>query len=46
MFYKLYCETYTGFWWGHLTERDDFGDPGVEGRIISRWIFRRWDVVV
>ena len=20
------------------------GDPGVEGRIILRWIFRKWDV--
>jgi len=23
---------------GHL------GDPGVDGRIISRWVFRKWDV--
>jgi hypothetical protein len=21
------------------------GDPGVDGRIILRWIFRKWDVV-
>ena len=21
-----------------------FGDPGVDGRIILRWIFRKWDV--
>jgi len=20
------------------------GDPGVDGRIILRWIFRKWDV--
>jgi len=37
---------YTGFWWGNLRERDYFGDPGVDGRIISRWIFRKWDVGV
>jgi hypothetical protein len=31
-------ETYTGFWWGNLKERDHWGDPGVDGRIILRWI--------
>jgi len=35
---------YTGFWWGNLRERDHFGDPGVDGRMILRWIFRKWDV--
>ena len=24
-------------------ERDRLGDPGVDGRIILRWIFRKWD---
>jgi len=36
---------YTGFWWGNLRERDYLEDPGIEGRIILRWIFRKWDVV-
>jgi hypothetical protein len=36
-------ETYTGFWWGNLRESDHLGDPGVDGRIILRWIFRKWD---
>ena len=36
-------EVYTGFWWGNLKERDLLGDPGVDGRIILKWIFRKWD---
>ena len=39
-------ETYTGFWWGNLRERGYLGDPGIDGRIILRLIFRKWDVGV
>jgi len=35
---------YTGFWWGNLRERDQLEDPGIDVRIILRWIFRKWDV--
>jgi hypothetical protein len=30
-----------GFWWGNLRERDHWEDPGVDGRIILRWIFKQ-----
>ena len=36
----------TGFWWGNLRERDNWGDPDADGRIILRWIFRKLDWVV
>ena len=35
---------YTGFWWCNLREREFSEGPGVGGRIIFRWIFRKWDV--
>ena len=31
---------------GKLRERDHWENPGVDGRIILRWIFRKWDVGV
>jgi len=34
---------YTGFWCGNLREREHSEDPGVNGMIILRWIFRKWD---
>jgi hypothetical protein len=34
-------EAYTGFWWGYLREKDQWEDPGVDGRIILRRIFRK-----
>jgi hypothetical protein len=37
-------EVCAGFWWGNLRERDHLGDSGVDGRIILRRIFRKWDV--
>jgi len=34
---------YTGFWWGNIRERNHLEGLGVDGRIILRWIFRKWD---
>jgi hypothetical protein len=39
-------EVYKGFWWVNLGESDYLEDPRVDGRIILRWIFRKWDVGV
>jgi len=36
-------EVYTGFLWGYLRVRDHLGELGEDGRIILRWIFRKWD---
>ena len=33
----------TWFWWGNLRERDHWGDPDVDGRIILKWISKKWD---
>jgi len=33
-------EVQTWFWRGNLRERDYLADPGVDSRIILRWIFR------
>jgi hypothetical protein len=33
----------TGVWWENVRERGHWGDPGLDGRVILRWIFRKWD---
>ena len=31
---------------GKVMERDHWGNQDVDGRIILRWIFRKWEAVV
>jgi hypothetical protein len=31
---------------GKPEKREHLGDPGVDGRIILRWIFRKWNMAV
>jgi len=41
--YRGRREVNSGFWWGNLRERDHLEDPGINGRMILKWIFRKWD---
>ena len=34
------------FLWGNMRERDHLEDPNVDGRIILRWIYKKWNVGV
>jgi hypothetical protein len=35
-------EVHTEFCLGDLRERDHLEGPGVDGRIILKWIFKKW----
>jgi hypothetical protein len=36
-------EVHTGFWLGNLREREHLQDQGIDGRIILKWITKKWD---
>jgi len=37
-------EIHTGFWFGDLREGDRLEGVGIVGKIILKWISRKWDV--
>jgi hypothetical protein len=36
-------EVHTGFCRGDLRKRDHLKDIGIDGRIILKWIFKKWN---
>ena len=35
---------HTGSWWGNLGGGNHLEDPGLDGRIILKWILEKWDM--
>jgi len=40
---SVLAEVYTGFWWGGPREGDHWEDLGIYGKIILKWIIKKWD---
>jgi hypothetical protein len=36
-------DVHRGFWWGNMRDRDHLEDTGVNGSIILKWVFHKYD---
>jgi hypothetical protein len=36
-------EVHAGFWLGNQRVRDHLEDAGLDGRLILRWFFKKWE---
>jgi hypothetical protein len=36
-------EVHRGFWWGDLRKGNHLEDLCIDGNIILKWIFKKWD---
>jgi hypothetical protein len=36
-------EVHTRFWWGDLREGDHLRGPDIDGKIILKWFFKKWE---
>ena len=36
-------DVHTGIWWENTRERHHLENPGVDGRLILKYIFKKWD---
>jgi hypothetical protein len=41
--YNTFFVVHTGFWERDLREGNHLGDPGIDDRILLKWILKKWD---